>query len=178
MAGAVVSKRLVVALAAVVAAAGIGAGGYVLGTRGSSDDGRRGADPESAESVRLPKPDASVASGEVGAYLAGEGALFVRFRELSEPLTTLDAVAAAERTPVCQEVAARLNREVDGMRLLEVAAAIPDPLLAELAVSERTARAQALAACLGNQDFGTTLEELLLSVEATNVLVERRVGQL
>lgn len=93
--------------------------------------------------------DASSSKGAtaVADYLAGDGSLVAKFRDLSAPLLELGHVDASERQRACEAVAADLDASVDPSDLYEVAAAMPDPDLAEIVVDERAARSALLIAC-------------------------------
>lgn len=138
--------------------------------------GPAASDPERTTSV-LPKTAEPASPGAVQAYLRNEGSLVTAFRYLSAPLVDLRSVSdPGARLQVCQEVAARLNQDVDSAALLSASGAIPDAVLAELAVNDRTARSTALVSC-GQRDQLAT-DEALRTVEAIDTLFTQRLGEL
>lgn len=174
-------KRVLVGVVLGLALAAVGITGFVLGSDGDRrEPADEPADPIAAAALTLPEP-APEASGPVDEFLSGDGIVVARFLQIVAPLGALSGVDAAARHDSCSQVAAQLNREVDSDQLLRAAGAVPDDLLAELILSARTAVGQALAVCIGNvdgADLDLDLDDLLLSVEATQVLIERRLEQL
>lgn len=114
--------------------------------------------------------------GRVMDYLAGEGRLVVKFRELSQQLLKIDSGSSWEELgQTCERVANALDRKIEPIELHEVAAAIPDRELAEIAVNDRSARSRALVAC-GSRDR-EALDSALTRVRAIDKLFNDRLKQ-
>lgn len=175
--------RWMLRIAAVIAALAVG----VVGTLLVVGENRRPvrhraaapvtADPGAAVTAPLPPVPTTDANGSPAArYLAGPGSLVLTFRALSAPLVGLETTADSDaRLAVCRRVAGDLNAQVDPGKLLTAAQAIPDPLLSELAVNDRSARSNALVAC-GKRDRAAT-DDALSAVDAIDVLFTRRMKQ-
>jgi hypothetical protein len=129
----------------------------------------------SAAQVSLPAVSGETKSASAR-YLAGPGALYVTFRDVSSPLLTLAAAdhATAADVATCTDVGTRLTTSVNPGQLLTVAQQIPDQTLATLALDERSARADLLRACVA----GRLPVELVRSVADANTLVNRRLEEL
>ena len=130
-----------------------------------------------------PAPDIRTATN---AYLAGDG---------KSVMTVVDqAVVLAKggtNTATCEEVLSALSATGDQYDFRLVAAGIPDPVLADLALSTATVMSDALIACLGEATPGTTgaatpakpvdsvgLKEALAQLEQLNKLTAQRLKEL
>ncbi len=125
--------------------------------------------------VNLPPMDPG-GKAAVSTYLAGPGKIFLDFRDISAALLTLPASdpAPTDAVQTCNDVGSRLTSSVDPSRLLTAAQGIPDATLAELAVDERSARADLLRACIA----GHLPTDLVRSAAATSSLIDRRLQEL
>lgn len=113
-----------------------------------------------------PDEGAEGAPGDVGAYLAGPGALVITFRNISDPLLALGGELDPDRRlDLCRSIAGELNANVDPTSLFEAAAGIPDPPVAGMALNERTARSRVLVAC-GAGDDAAVADALATAVAA------------
>lgn len=138
-----------------------------------SNDGeeRESGDPAAATTIDLPNPSPS---GPIEDYLAGPGAVIVEFRKLSEPLVELRQTSADQQAGICEDVAADLDESIKPDDLYLAALRVPDETLAELFINDRAARSDALVSC--HEGNAALLEDALLSVEAIDVLIERRMS--
>lgn len=143
----------------------------VVAAGGCTNDREHDASPPTSTA---PAPSAVVPttapSSEVARHLREDGALYLEFRRLSAGLLALDEVADADaRRARCVEVARALDASVDPIALYDAAVSIPDPVLAELAVNDRTARSNALVAC--NDGDVPATDAAIASVREINKLV-------
>ncbi len=146
-------------------------------TVGCARDGNRPtASPETAATVLLPEPETTGGIAAAADQLEADASLVTRFRQISAPLLTLSTVSNdSERRSICRGIAERLGAEVPPDALLDAALDISDPILSELAVSDRTARSDLLVACLeGNRSMTSSG---LQQVKAIDVLFTRRLEQ-
>jgi hypothetical protein len=154
----------------VAAAAALVVGGpllWVVIVRDSSD-GTPGELATSRADVDLgfPAPEQDDTDAD-RAYLAAEGRLVLFLHEQAAAVGAMDR--DRELTPeLCQETAARLDRDAPADEVLARIGGLTDPVLREAFHTERTALGVALTACISGEEADDQVPDIHEAVQAVN----------